>query len=676
MNDLSSTLRNIQQGLLTVEEISDLGQLIHQEIQKLIPFTCHLSLAEVHLSNSEINHSIIYRSKEIDHFFPPTEFVEVYEQIKNKFLNLLMDKGLTFYYPGIPEIGMKFTPEEEEYLIKYDPYRSLSIPYTGVGNKVLGYMVVWWDYVNPPFELSDELIERLEFLTSYVGIAIQSFRRGLSRARIQNRYDELFNNSRDLFYTRTEDGIILTANPAMSEILEIELEELIGMNVHDMPAAPTHFVRREDIDTYNQTLTNLENKEDLNTYDHAKKIYWTTKSGKTKVLLSTVWTTEEDGELLFHVIARDVTEAEELDSTKMRNQRLEELGLLAGGIAHDFNNFLQSIVGQTFFIDELVADLHIQKDVDESTQLIRDAVESAARITRKLLTYSSGGLPLFEVLDLTKLLRESSSLFTSGQGLELRGINELPQAYVIADSGLLSQVLSNLLVNAAQELESVEQPWIRIGLVDENNSWKIEIEDNGGGIPDFIQGKIFQPYFSTRTRGSGLGLPTTQSILTKHNSSLHFNTQLGKGTTFYFSLPSAPAPIIIEPIEIEDVTARRILLLEDDVLIAKSLKRLLNRLGHTVVTVHRGEDLLLKYSPELFDLILMDLTIQGGMDGGIAFKHLQEKYTDIKAIVMSGYSDSDLMSNFEKYGFVGRLAKPFSKNQLLTVISNVFNNGK
>ena len=383
------------------------------------------------------------------------------------------------------------------------------------------------------------------------------------------------------------------------------------------------------------------------------------------------------------VTLRDATEVRVQEEARQREEKLRSLGVLAGGIAHDFNNALTSILGH----------VALAKDADpaergELLDCAEQAAVGASRLTVQLLAFAKGGQPQRRPTDLARLLRDAVVL--AGAGSHMRVDLELPADLWPGqvDPGQLSQVVSNLVINAAQATGEGGRLLITAanvldrasGGTEPDGQWfvRIDFRDNGSGIPAAIRDRVFEPYFTTKRGGNGLGLATAFAICQNHGGQLTCTSEEGRGTTFSAIVPAAAeAPVV--PEAVAAATPRgggRILVLEDEPLVQNVLRRMLQQWGYEVEVVPEGRMAVERYLERRrggapFDLLIMDLTIPGGMGGRQALAEIHAHDPRARAIVASGYSDDPTMANFGAAGFAAALAKPFLPADLARVLARV-----
>jgi len=322
---------------------------------------------------------------------------------------------------------------------------------------------------------------------------------------------------------------------------------------------------------------------------------------------------------------------------------------------------------------------------ERSRYRLEEAVRSALNarnLTQQLLTYSKGGKPVKEPTDLGELLRKTIEFTLTGTNVkaEYRIADDLRR--INADRFQIEQVINNLVINAVQAMPEGGKIFVKASNSDRyfhshdkegsRGFVKVKITDQGPGIPADILGKIFDPFFTTKPNGNGLGLSTVQSIVKNHEGFIDVESEPGLGTSFIIHLPASDAPAIQAP-EVArsegEVKASRILIMDDEEAILEVLSTILTDLGHNVEMARTGEEAIEQVSRSLaegrpFDLLIMDLTIRGGMGGKDAIQEILKLDGSVKAMVSSGYSNDPVMSEPRKYGFVDFLPKPYSIQDL------------
>jgi len=372
----------------------------------------------------------------------------------------------------------------------------------------------------------------------------------------------------------------------------------------------------------------------------------------------------------------------------MKTDKLESIGLLAGGIAHDFNNILMAIVGNLSLAKLCLT------HAPEVLQIL-DAAENASlraqHLTQQLLTFAKGGLPVKTLVSIRDVLKEAVefSLRGSHVGCELAVPADLWLAYV--DEGQLVQVINNLVINAYQAMPQggvleVEADNYAVPMLPPESSVpllpgkyvQIRITDHGEGIAEEHLQKIFDPYFTTKEHGNGLGLFTAYSIIKKHDGHIDVTSTVGVGTTFTLYLPAVEAAVTAaqEPAVVTFVGAGKILVMDDEEMIREVTRAILERFGYVVDLVADGARALEAYTQaqragQPYDAVIMDLTIPGSLGGKDTIGTLLQIDPDARAIVVSGYSNDPILAQYSDYGFRGYLVKPYKSQELLQVLQDV-----
>ena len=373
----------------------------------------------------------------------------------------------------------------------------------------------------------------------------------------------------------------------------------------------------------------------------------------------------------------NITEKHLLEEERLRTQKLESIGTLAGGIAHDFNNLLQGVFG---YISMAKYSADSKDKVLAMLEQSENALHQAVNLTTQLLTFSKGGKPVRKPINLRPVIENATRFTLSGSRSDFR-IN-VPDGLwqVDADDGQVTQVIQNIVLNADQAMPT--------GGPVEVAAWNlaagaaplppplppgayvcISIRDNGIGIPERYLGKIFDPYFTTKEKGSGLGLATSYSIVKNHGGLIDVESRPGEGSTFTIYLPAAAgaAPVAPAAVPAKPVATRkaRVLIMDDDEVIRNLSNELLRVLGHDVEVAQHGQEAVAAYRSAMaagrpFDVVILDLTIRGGMGGVETVRQLLAVDPAVRAIVSSGYSDDATMADHLAHGFKGFLKKPYS----------------
>jgi PAS domain S-box-containing protein len=375
----------------------------------------------------------------------------------------------------------------------------------------------------------------------------------------------------------------------------------------------------------------------------------------------------------------NITEKHLLEEERLNTQKLEAIGTLAGGIAHDFNNLLQGVFGY-ISMAKMTLD---QKD--RSLAMLEQAERAlhlSVNLTTQLLTFAKGGKPVKKKLSLRSVIENSVRFALSGSSVDYRIKIDEDLWLVNADEGQIGQVVQNIVLNADQAMpvvgmivitaKNVLSPDKTLPLVlGEGKYIEISVQDSGIGIPEKFLEKIFDPYFTTKDKGSGLGLATSYSIIRNHGGVIDVKSGVGKGTIFYIYLPAVESEAEVPQIPKVSFAGRRgrILVMDDEELIRNVAGALVTVLGNEVEVAEHGEAAIMKFmnareTGKPFDIVILDLTIRGGLGGLETIERLLEIDPDVRAIVSSGYSDNAVVADFQKYGFKASLNKPYKFEDL------------
>ncbi len=409
------------------------------------------------------------------------------------------------------------------------------------------------------------------------------------------------------------------------------------------------------------------------------------KDGHIRHLEASVSSVNIGGVKLFQSVFIDVTERKRIEDELLRAQRLESIGILAGGIAHDFNNFLAAVMGN---ISLAIMRTSPQDKAMKNLQEAERACVGARDMIQQILTFSKGGAPIKETASITDIIKNSA-------GLALRGSNVRCEFFlpdnlwpVEVDVGQMSQVINNLIINADYAMPGggiigIGAENLNIGPenvlpLKQGSYVKVIIKDLGAGIAPEDIPRIFDPYFSTKDEGFGLGLATTYSIIKRHEGYIDVESEMGAGTTFHVYLPASDKKLPEKRVSEEKpiIGEGRILVMDSEESIREVISEMLKSLGYEVESAFDGQEAIELYkkageSGRPFNVVIMDLTVPGGMGGKEAVRELIKIDPGVKVIVSSGYSNDPIMAEYKKYGFSGVIAKPYRIKDLSEVLYNV-----
>jgi PAS domain S-box-containing protein len=489
--------------------------------------------------------------------------------------------------------------------------------------------------------------------------------------------------------TTDTQGVVLLINAAAEKILERSAGEIVGRRLEDVYVTvderslkPRPDLVKEIIQTgqpslgENHALLLTGNKNQKNIFENGAPIR------------------NQIGEILGVVIVfRDITQELHMKQELNRIGKLETVGVLAGGIAHDFNNILAAILGN---IELSILDNNLSP---KSRGFLDGAINACLRargLTQQLLTFARGGNPVLEVFSLGKIIRETAEFVIHGSKTVCKF--DIPENLwlVEIDPGQISQVFQNLIINGIQAMPEGGAISISCrnleglnenipGLANEARYVQVLVADDGPGIPAENVEKVFDPFFSTKEKGNGLGLAICHSIICKHGGHIAITKNSPEhGVEFRILLPVSENHYECEENQtgkdegqsLREANRLKIMIMDDEEMVRITAKSILENSGHQVELAKDGSEAIGIYREkfddnEPFDLLIMDLTVPGGMGGKEAIKEILNIHPEAKAVVASGYSEDPVMSDYRQYGFIAALAKPFGMKKLNDLIESL-----
>jgi two-component system cell cycle sensor histidine kinase/response regulator CckA len=467
------------------------------------------------------------------------------------------------------------------------------------------------------------------------------------------------------------EGVITFMNPVAEALTKWNQKEAVGASLSEV----FHIINEETRKRCKNPFEKIVKTGKAT--DLANNTILVAKDGTELFIADSGAPIRDDNHILGTVlIFRDMTEKRRIEQEMLKTQKLESLSILAGGIAHDFNNILTAILSNAN-----LARMYAEEErVTDKLTKIEKASLQAKDLMQQLFTFSKGGAPVKTTVSLKEVIKDSASFALRGSNVRCHLYLPDDMWSVDVDAGQISQVMNNIIMNADQAMpeggiiqvreENVviekDAPPLKKGFY-----VKVSVTDQGIGILDTHLQRIFDPYFTTKQKGSGLGLSTAYAIIKNHDGYITIKSELGKGSTFNIYLPASgerEEKRGEKPGKLREGKGR-ILLMDDEESILEAAGELLQVLGYTVETVREGTEAVQVYrkaqEEELpFDAVVMDLTIPGGMGGKETIQDLLKIDPHVKAIVSSGYADDPVTVNYREYGFCGVVTKPYTVKEL------------
>ncbi len=485
----------------------------------------------------------------------------------------------------------------------------------------------------------------------------------------------------DAVITTNVDGYITFMNPVAQSLTGWKQEEAIGKPLADV----FKIISEKTSETVESPVAKvIAEGRVVGLANHTLLV---TRDGATVSIDDSCAPIKDDSGHLIGVVLvfRDITERRRVEEELLKVQRIESMGVLAGGIAHDFNNILTAIIGNLSLARLYTDSNKISERLEESERAAIRAVD----LTQELLTFARGGVPVKETAAIAALLRQTA-IFTL-RGSNVRCEFSIPDDLwaVDIDAGQIGRVINNLIINADQAMpeggivrvhaENVAVEKADILPLKDGEYVKILVQDQGLGIPKEHLQRIFDPYFTTKHKGNGLGLAASYSIIRNHDGYIAVESEVGVGTIFCIYLLASPGEAFIRTGKKEDkpiMGKGRILMMDDEESIRELAGEMLRNIGYEVTTATDGTEVIKLYKEARgsgcpYDAVIMDLTIPGGMGAKKAILGLVEIDPEVRAIVSSGYPNDPVMANFRQYGFSSTIAKPYRVEALSEVLYKV-----
>ncbi len=494
---------------------------------------------------------------------------------------------------------------------------------------------------------------------------------------VEGRFRKFFSQIAELAYMVDLDGNIIDINDAALSRLGYSREDLVGKSL-EMIYAPECRTRVVDLFAQWRKTGNIKNEE----------MVIISRTGEQRnVLLNASAIRDEKGAIVHSVsLQTDITELKLYQEEVQRSQKLDSLGVLAGGIAHDFNNLLGGLFGYIDLGNDIADDPRVKQYLSKAL----NTIERARGLTQQLLTFAKGGGPVKKVDHLFPFVEETARFALSGSRVSCICSIEEGLKPCLFDRNQIGQAIDNITINALQAMPGGGTLTITAGTVsdaghpsavlDRGEYIHIAIADTGIGIPAEYLSRIFDPFYTTKPKGHGLGLATCYSIVSKHGGTIEVESVPGKGTTFHLYFPVSYEGTAELPASehVMHTGAGTVLVMDDEEVMRDTIGDMLTSMGYTPVIFVNGAEVLdyfrKHFSPgeERPAAMIFDLTIPGGKGGKETIEEVRLIAADLPVFVASGYADDPVMADPQKYGFSGSIEKPFRKSELEKLLKKYF----
>jgi PAS domain S-box-containing protein len=558
-------------------------------------------------------------------------------------------------------------------------YESVALVPIRLGDKILGLIHIA-DKRTDMVPL--DLVNALEDTAPQIGLAIRRLWAEHELAEEKERLEVTMRSTGDGIIATDMEGKVVLLNRVAEALTGWTQKEALGRSIREV----FYIIDERNRQPIPDPIENVvKTGRVIGLVNHALLI---SRDGTERVIADSGAPIHDEQGRMFGVVLvfRDITELRRLQEEQLKVAKLESIGILAGGIAHDFNNLLTAIMGNIGLARRYVEP---QGKAFERLDEAEKASVRAKDLTQQLLTFSKGGAPIKITAVISELIKETAAFALSGSDVRLE--LSLPEDLwaVEIDEGQMGQVIQNIVINADEAMPaggtlniSARNTAIqRMGALPlpKGNYVQIDLKDEGIGMSKKQLARLFEPYFTTKQKGSGLGLATAYSIINNHGGYITAESTQNVGTTFHIYLPASrkPAPVKKKPALEKPVRGKgRILVMDDEEIIRLLLSKILTGAGYKVELIKDGAEAIEHYikakeAGKPFDAVIMDLTIPGGMGGKEAIKKLLEIDPKVKAIVSSGYATDPIMSEYKKYGFSAVVTKPYSVSQMEETLHDI-----
>ncbi len=527
--------------------------------------------------------------------------------------------------------------------------------------------------------------DRTRFWTRDLFILLKYISQTISVSIDQANYEKILSNEKENLsatlnsiangvIVSNSEGILTRINESAKKILNLEQNNIIGLKLKDI------------------ITLEFSNSEILKNKLHFEKLCMTSLNGRKLTISGSIAPIMNSKDLVIGNITvfSDISDNIKIEEMLLKKQKLESLGKMAGGIAHDFNNFLAAMSCGVECAKLSCPSGNINECGIEDVLL---AIERANQLTDRLLSFTKDNVILKKPVCISRLINESAKMSLSGSNInwtlhqpDFEWLGEIDESQIL-------QVFNNLMINSKHSMPDGGTIDIKIENTEINKTSKLKLEsrdflkititDSGYGIHDDDFPRIFEPYYTTKTNGTGLGLTICFAIIQNHKGLIQIHKNKPIGTSVELFLPAIRESVEVSQDHKYKIVkgSGKLLLMDDESLLRKTTSAMLRKLGYSVETADCGEKALQLYKDALemggcFDLVIMDLTVPGGMGGRDCLEKIKEIDPNVKAIVTSAYFNDPIMNNYIDYGFLGMLRKPFRIMEISQLLYNMLSNNK
>ncbi len=479
-----------------------------------------------------------------------------------------------------------------------------------------------------------------------------------------------------------DEGRIAAVNQAFTRLFGLDVEAVIGRTSIEL-GLTRDFVKRDAMrEAVLAGLTPSVAESEMRA-----------SGGEMRKLLFAAERVVYDGEVCALTMIVDLTDRVRLEDERLRAGKLESLGVMAGGIAHDFNNLLTAMSGNAGLARHYLKNGAAAAKIQEKIESLERAVERAKTLSNQLLTFAKGGDPVRRTVDPIVFVVDPVRFILTPTATTCRFDAPSGLWQVKADVGQMSQVFQNLAVNATEAMSgggtvevTIENVRVDLSLplpLAPGKYVRVVFTDTGCGIPADRLAKIFDPYFTTKPTGTGLGLAVAHSVVMKHDGYITAQSEVGQGSRFEIYLPARETGSltqevpVLTPDDARRAAERRILIMDDEDLVREMMAAMIEDIGYACVACRNGEEAVEAYRAAFeqgtpFALVMLDLKIMGGMGGLETFEHLRRIDPAVTAIVCSGYFSDPVLAHHQEHGFAAKLQKPYRLDDLRVLLEKIF----